>query len=582
MGNHPRASAAQPADAKTSSEFARTDEPFLMETVAARIRRIEADPLPANIPALLQEAARDAPDRDAIHIIATGETLTYADLRDKVARLANGLLARGVRPGGHVAVMLPNVMAMPLTWLALARLGAVMVPVNTRYTGRELHHLLVDSEASHLVIDHGLLSSFRQMPADLPEIERRLIVVGPNADAVQSWGALVEASPAGFPDLPEPALDDLMNIQYTSGTTGLPKGCMLTHRYWLTCAKAYSDCDELSYRRILAGNPFFYMTPQWLLLMAFMQRATLFVASHRSLTHYMAWIRTHRIEFCLVPFDVLTQRPPEPDDSRNEMKRGNIYIHRKERHAEMEERFGFPVRTAFGMTEIGMGTFTPLEAREMTGSGSCGMAAPFRECRIADVDGEALGPGQIGELQFRGPGLLQGYYRNPQATAAAFIDGWFRSGDLATRDARGFYTIVGRIKEMIRRAGENISAAEVEEVLLGLPGIAEAAAVAVPDELRGEEIKAYLVLNEGLDPKDLPPRQVIAHCARQLAPFKIPRYLHYRTEPLPRSTSGKVRKPDLAGVADWRIGSWDRVQDTWLGEAARASADLRGSSDGAR
>jgi acyl-CoA synthetase (AMP-forming)/AMP-acid ligase II len=553
------------------------DAPFWMQAVDARIKRIEAEPLPPNIPALLEQAACDVPDRDAIHIIATGETLTYAALREKVARLANGLLAQGVTRGGHVAVMLPNVMAMPLTWFALASLGAVMVPVNTRYTGRELHHLLVDSEASHLVIDCDHLSVFGEMPGTLPGIEKRLIVVGPDTAAGLSWEELVGNSPAELPNFPEPALDDLMNIQYTSGTTGLPKGCMLTQRYWLTCARSYSDCDGLEYRQILAGNPFFYMTPQWLLLMAFMQRATLHVASHRSLTHYMEWIRAHRIEFCLVPFDLLTHRPPAPDDAQNDMKRGNIYIHLKERHAEMEERFGFPVRTAFGMTEIGMGTFTPLEASEMTGSGCCGMAAPFRELRIADADGNVLGADQVGELQVKGPGLLQGYYRNPQASAAAFIDGWFRTGDLATCNSNGFYTIVGRIKEMIRRAGENISATEVEGVLLALPGVVETAAVAVPDEMRGEEVKAYLVLDKGLGIDDLPPSQVIAHCEKQLAAFKVPRYLHYRTEPLPRSTSGKVRKPDLLNVIDWRVGSWDRLRDAWFAELTAAPTDDRQS-----
>lgn len=264
-------------------------------------------------------------------------------------------------------------------------------------------------------------------------------------------------------------------------------------RYWLTCAKAYSDCDAQSYRRILAGNPFFYMTPQWLLLMSFFQRATLFVAPYRSLTSYANWIRDYRIQFCLFPFEVLAQVPPSPFDGVNEMIRGNIYIHRKDQHAALEDRFSFPARTAFGM------------------------AAPFRECRIADQNGTALPAGQAGELQFRGPGMLQGYYHKPEATAAAFHGEWFRSGDLAVRDDRGFVTIVGRIKEMIRRAGENISATEVESVLLALPEIMEAAAVPVLDDRRGEEVKAVLVLQSGLTRHDLPPSAVIPHCTTQLA-----------------------------------------------------------------
>lgn len=536
-----------------------------LPTVQARLRRIEAEVLPRNIPALLDEAAAEAPDTDAIHIIATGQTLTYAALREAVDRLAGGLLVAGVHRGSHVAVMLPNVIEMPLTWLALARIGAVMVPVNVRYTGREVHYTLDDSEATHLVMGEEFLPRLAAMPSPLPRLDGNVIVVGGRHEDHRSWHELATRFPLAPSALPEPDIDDLMNIQYTSGTTGFPKGCLLTQRYWLICAKSYSDCDGQSYRRILAANPFFYMTPQWLLLMAFFQRGTLYVAPHRSLTHYVEWIRNHRIQFCLFPFDVLTHQPLAPDDGVNEMIRGNIYIHRKELHAELEQRFNFPARTAFGMTEIGMGTFTPLEASEMTGSGSCGIAAPFRECRIADLEGNPVEPGKPGELLFRGPGLLLGYYRKPEATAAAFHGEWFRTGDLAVQDERGFVTIVGRIKEMIRRAGENISAAEVESVLLVLPGVAEAAVVPVPDTLRGEEVKAYLVLQPGLTQEALPPERVIAHCTATLAPFKVPRYLEYRTRPLPRSTSGKVQKPQLAAEKpDLRAGSWDSAGGRWL------------------
>jgi len=535
-----------------------------LATVRERIRRIEAEPLPAGIDVLLLQAVAAVPDTTAIHIIATGETLTYRDLLATVDRLVGGLRNAGVQRASHVAVMLPNCLEMPLTWLALARIGAVMVPLNVRYTGPELQYTLVDSDATHLVIHHEFLPALMAMPAPVAAIEGNVIVVGGRYPGARAWQDLAMAPPSARPDVPQAGLDDLMNIQYTSGTTGLPKGCMLTQRYWLTCAKAYADCDGLSYRRILAGNPFFYMTPQWLLLMSFFQRATLYVAPYRSLTHYVGWMRDYRIEFCLFPFEILAQVPPSPDDGRNSMIRGNIYIHRKELHADLERRFNFPARTAFGMTEIGMGMFTPLEAAEMNGSGSCGMAAPFRACRVADLDGNTLPPGQAGELLIRGPGMLQGYYRKPEATAAAFHGDWFRTGDLAVQDERGFVTIVGRIKEMIRRAGENISAAEVEAVLLGLPAVAEAAAIPVPDERRGEEVKAVLVLQPGLTRADLPPAQVIRHCETRLASFKLPRYIEYRALPLPRSTSGKVQKPQLlAEKPDQRAGSWDRVSNAW-------------------
>jgi acyl-CoA synthetase (AMP-forming)/AMP-acid ligase II len=160
---------------------------------------------------------------------------------------------------------------------------------------------------------------------------------------------------------------------------------------------------------------------------------------------------------------------------------------------------------------------------------------------------------------------MLGYYKKPEATALAFHGDWFRSGDLATQDKDGFVTIHGRIKEMIRRAGENISATELEAALLSLPGVAEAAVLPAPDPLRGEEVKAYIVLEGGMTANDLPPEDIIAHCASRLAPFKVPRLIEYRSGPLPRSTSGKVQKPFLAAEKQdlWK-DSWDRVNGIWL------------------
>lgn len=536
-----------------------------LEAARARYRGIESEPLPESVFALLAHAATATPDALALHFIEGGEAFTYAQLLAMVRRLANGLSAHGVERGCHVAVMLPNVPEMPVTWLALAAIGAVMVPVNTRYTAHELAYVLADSGAAHLVIHHDLVTILEDREAPPSALATIIVVGAPAKGGMLAWQDLVDRSAADFAPAVPPGLDDLLNIQYTSGTTGWPKGCLLTQRYWLTCAKAYAASDGLRYRRILSSNPFFYMTPQWLMLMAFFQGATLYVAPYLSLTRFGDWLRQYRIEFCWFPMDVMTQVAPRPDDATLSLVRGNLAIHRSELHAALEQRFGFPARAAFGMTEIGVGLIMPIEAAEMVGSGSCGIAGPFREVRIADADGTTLPPGMSGELLIRGPGILTGYHNKPEATAAAFHDDWFRTGDLAVADANGFVTIQGRIKEMIRRAGENISATEVEAALLAIPGIVEAAALPVPDALRGEEVKAYIVLGDGRNVDDLPPEQIIAQCSRRLAPFKVPRLIEYRTEPLPRSTSGKVRKPDLvAGKADLRAGSWDRVAGGWV------------------
>ncbi len=531
--------------------------PAKLQPYFDRVKQIEREPLPRNIGALLDAAASAVPDQVALHFIADERSYTYRALREVVNKAANGFAALGIGQGTHVALMMPNIPQWPITWLALARLGAVCVPINVRYTSRELEFSIEDAEVDHLVIDRQYL----RVAAELTGNRLKTILVAGEAGSGQrSWDEVVAVSDARFTSAREPILDDLMNIQYTSGTTGLPKGCLLTQRYWLTCAMVHAGADGMEHQNILATNPFFYMTPQWLTLMAFFRRGTLFIATHRSGTSTMEWIRRYRIHFSLLNKIVFDQ-PSAPLDAENEIKKVAIYGFPKQDHAALERRFGFMAREAFGMTEIGSGLFMPPEAAFMTGSGSAGLAAPFRECRIADMDGNTLPADAVGELLFRGPGLLQGYYRRPDANASGFHGEWFRTGDLARQDKYGFIYIVGRIKDMVRRAGESVAAGEVEKVLTALPQIEEAAVVPVPDALRGEEVKAYIRLKKDVKPDDLPPSVILEHCGRNLAVFKVPRYLEYRTEDFPRTPSGKIRKAELiAERPDLRIGSWDRIE----------------------
>jgi acyl-CoA synthetase (AMP-forming)/AMP-acid ligase II len=527
-----------------------------------RRRRIESEPFPANVAALLDEAAIEVPERIALDFFEDGEQITYAALRRRVNQLTNGMARQGIRRGAHVAVMLPNIAALPIAWLALARLGAVMVPMNIAYTSRELDYVINDGAVDWLVIDHDLLATLSGMERRPDRLtDRHVIVVGNTAPNCLAWNDLIVGQSDAIITPTEVGLDDLLNIQYTSGTTGFPKGCMLSHRYWLTIAKVNARRDDRIFQRILAATPFFYMDPQWMMLMAFYQRATLFVARRQSASRFMEWIRRYRVNFCLFPHIVLKQ-PPSPSDRDNEIVRVNVYGIHKETHTELEERFNLVAREAFGMTEIGSGMFMPIEATDMVGSGSCGVPSPFREVRVADPDGNTLPAGQVGELVVRGPGILQGYYNKPEATAAAFHGDWFRTGDLFQQDERGYFYIVGRVKEMIRRAGENISAREVESVLHALPEIAEAAAVPVPDETRGEEVKACVVLQPGLDRDAVTPDRILAHCTAVLARFKVPRYIAY-CDDLPKTASGKIAKHLLTNVPDPLAGCFDRVEERW-------------------
>ena len=529
-----------------------------------RRRRIEAEPLPANIGALLDQAASETPDQVAWNFFESGETVTYRALRARVNALANGLARAGIRKGSHVAVMLPNIAAFPATWLALGRLGAVMIPMNIAYTAREMEYVVQNGDVEWLIIHEDCLDTLAEPSAHGPHVApEKTFVVGSAARGFRRWADLSDGQRSDFTDPWPVALDDPMNIQYTSGTTGFPKGCILSHRYWLTIAKVNAWRDGRVYKRIMAATPFFYMDPQWLLLMAFYQRGTLFAGRRQSSTRFMSWLREHRIQFCLFP-EIVFKQPPSLSDRDNEIIRVNVYGLHKEVHAALEDRFDFIAREAFGMTECGSGLYMPIEATDMVGSGSCGRPSPFRAARIVDDDGKPVAPGAIGELQIKGPGMLQGYYKNPEATKAAFVDGWFRTGDLFRQDENDFFYIVGRIKDMIRRSGENIAAREVEAVLRGLPEIVEAAAVPVPDPTRGEEVKAYIVLGPSCAPKDLPPERIIAHCEANLARFKVPRFIAYAAA-LPKTPSGKIAKKILTqGIADLRKDSFDRIEGRWL------------------
>lgn len=513
--------------------------------------------------ALLDQAAERFGDRKAMVFFELGEELTYAELKDQADRCACALSRLGIGKGSHVAIMLPNVPQFPITWFALAKLGAVMVPVNCRYTARELAYLLNDGEADSLVIhaDYAaLLDGLGEWPASLNR--SRIIAVGGAAQGIPNqWDDLIGAAdPAARPQA-EVGLDDLLNIQYTSGTTGMPKGCMQTHRYWVSAGYVMNFIDG-PVERILATAFFFYLDTLLMTSLALHAGATVYVARQMSASRFMDWVRKYDIDFVFM-FEPIFKQPPTPVDGQNKLRLACILGFSKENHAALEARFNTIARERFGMTEGSPTLYMPNDHAHMVGSGSCGIPAPFRELTIRDDRGRQVTQGEIGELWIRGPSILRGYYKKPEANADAFRDGWFRTGDLFRQDADGYYYIVGRIKDMIRRSEENISAFEVETVLRSLPGIHEAACVPVPDEIRGEEVKAYVQLESGYTREQVAPETIFEHCAKSLAAFKVPRYLEYR-DGFDYGPSEKVEKRKLiAATDDLRKNSYDRVDQVW-------------------
>jgi len=534
-----------------------------LEPYEKQKRRIEATPLPAHFRELIDRAAERFGGRIALRFFEDDRELTFAALHEDVNRLASSLKELGVREGSHVAVMLPNRIEFPLTWLALATLGAVMVPTNNRYTSRELDYLFNDADVGFLVIDEAMLPAFESMekrPAALTE--DHVIVCGdPGRRPRHSWDALLRNGDPGFVSDAVLTGDTLLNIQYTSGTTGYPKGCMQSQRYWLItgCCMAMFNPEI---RSLLTDHPYFYMDPQWQLIWGLYGGATVNVARRMSTSRFLDWARRYKIEWAWFPKPIL-KLPEKKTDREHPIKKFHVGAISAAAILEGEARFGRKIRSAYGMTEIGGGLLVPDEIPDLEILETCGVPAPYREVRIVNEEGVDVADGEPGELLVRGDSIFQGYYKKPEANERAFIGDWFRTGDVFVRTSRGYYKIIGRIKDMIRRSSENISALEVEQAVMQLPEVLEAAAVPVPDEYRGEEVKVYVQLNDGYTKDSVPPEKIIGHCKKLLASFKVPRFIAY-VDAFPRTPSNKVEKNALvAGVEDLRAGSFDREDGQW-------------------
>ncbi|WP_199431291.1 ATP-dependent acyl-CoA ligase [Qaidamihabitans albus] len=509
---------------------------------------------PGELAGLLTSAARRWPDTDAWVFDATGERLTFADVDRRSGELASALAALGTEPGDRVAVMLPNRPEFPLLWLALARLGAVLVPVNTNYRELDGEHVLAHSGA--------------RLAVAAPEFAELLRTIAPRT-GVRRVLTVAELAPHNPPPAVRVVPEQPANIQYTSGTTGAPKGCVLPHRYWTTLAHDLATefpavgTDDI----MLTAQPFHYIDPQWNVALGLASGATLVVLDRFHPSTFWAKVREYGVTwfYCLglMP-TLLLQTPETPRDRAHRVRAITASAIPHELHAELERRWGVPWYEAFGMTETGGDIrVSPDDHDQTVGTGCIGRPSRYREAMIGDATGRPVPRGETGELLLRGIGLMHGYHADPEATARAFRDGWFHTGDLARMDGEGRVYFVGRTKDMIRRSGENVSAEEVERALVLHPAVRTAAVLAVPDPLRGEEIKAHIVLGDGYTPEEVPPADLAGFCGDKLAYFKVPRYWTYATS-LPMTPSERVAKGELRRAdEDPRVGAYDRVEGRW-------------------
>ncbi len=505
----------------------------------------------------LRRAAHEVPERPFIRMMQ-GEW-SYRAIDEEADRLAAGLQRLGVARGEHVSLLLPNCIAFVALWFALARLGAVAVPVNTSFRGALLADA-IDLVRSRLIVVHAdLMPRFAEVSARLAQVEQVVLLGDSSARCVQPTlpfaqlraGALVIVEPQPPICANEPCL-----LLYTSGTTGRSKAAIIPHRFVLGHGQLAIEGLGLRSDDVLyCPYPLFHLDATVMTVVpALLLRAVAAIGQRFSASRYWDEVRALRatvFDFMGATLTMLWKQPASKRD-RDHRARLGWGVPLPDWAPRFEARFGCRLVELYGLTEAGAMIYTPLD--EPRRAGSCGKPIGSFDISLQDEDGFEVPLGTPGELCLRArePGLIMdGYYGMPEATLAAFRHLWFHTGDLLKRDADGYLYFVGRRKDMVRRRGENISAAEVEQALESHPDVLACAVYGVPSEMTEEDVMAAVVPRAGAQ---LAAAQLIEWCEGRLARFMLPRYVRF-VDALPKTPTDKIEK--------FRLREQGVTADTW-------------------
>ena len=505
---------------------------------------IHRSPVPdVEIPAIpltqyvLQEADR-VPDRPALIDGPTGRTYTYGQLKGMIHSFAGGLAARGLGPGDTIALMAPNIPEYAIVFHGAAVAGVAVSTINPTYTAEEVRFQLNDSRATLLITIGMFLETAKEAIEGTPTSE--IVIIGDAIDGTTPVSALFGQPIA---QVPVDVANDVVVIPYSSGTTGFPKGVMLTHRNLLANLVQLEDALSVTDGEVvLAVLPFFHIYGMQVLMNEFLSRgATIVTLPRFDLEQALSIIQERRISrFFVVPPIVLALAKHPLVDQYDISSLTQVFSGAAPLSAELANeaaaRIGCDVVQGFGMTEL-----SPVSHATMMGNdrpGTVGVTIPNTECRIVDpATGEDQGVGGVGELWVRGPQVMKGYLNNPEATAATIDrDGWLHSGDIATIDEDGFVSIVDRLKELIKYKGFQVAPAELEALLLTHPAIADAAVVGVPDVEAGEIPRAFVVVKAG---QSVTTEEITAYMTDRVSTYKVIRDVVI-TDAIPKSASGKI------------------------------------------
>lgn len=531
---------------------------------------------------MLSNIAKKYPTKLAVKYIEVNYTRTYYEFNKEVDKYAKGLLGMGIGKGDHVAIWATNYPEWLILFFATARIGAVLVTVNTNYKEAELEYLLSNSDSKALFICDGIkdIDCEKIIYSVCPELKtskpgelrneklpflRYVVSLDNWYDGMYNWSQIpyfgVLISNEEFNAIKHSIdPDDVVNMQYTSGTTGFPKGVMLTHNNIVNNGKAIGDCMKFSSRdKLCIPVPFFHCFGMVLAIMAAVTHGAAMVP----LLWYTPMKVMHAVEYekCTAVHGVPTMfiRILEHRDFgrydfsslRTGIMAGSPCPVKVMRDV-VDKMHMSEITITYGQTEASPAcTMTtvddPLEIRVNT----VGKEMPFMETKIVDPDtGEDLPDDMPGEFVVRGYNVMKGYYKMPEATAAAIDkDGWLHTGDLAIRDANGYYRITGRIKDMIIRGGENIFPKEIEDFIYTHPDVVDVQIVGVPSEKYGEEAYAFVIKRPG---SSVTEKDIQTYVANNMARHKVPSYVEF-IDQMPMTASGKIQKFVLRDMAKAKL-----------------------------
>ncbi|MFX1374512.1 MAG: class I adenylate-forming enzyme family protein [Promethearchaeota archaeon] len=497
--------------------------------------------------------------KDKVFLFWKDTTVSYTQLNEFTNKVANFLYDLGIRKGDKVSVYLPNMLEYVYLYLGIPKIGAVTGPVNALFKAREVKFVVDHSEAKILVTIPQFMEVVNEIKNDLPNLKHVIVIGEPVENTLNFWELMESASTKAPPKVKIKEKEDIAAILYTSGTTGFPKGVLQTHFNIRRNAEMIQEFlkarEDFRFMLIL---PLFHVNAQIVTVMAPLSigASCILTPGFSAQTHWETVAKYKASTFSAVPtiLSILLRMPHENLDlSSLEFVICGAAPLPVEVFSEFENTFECKIVEGYGLTEGTCASSVnplPTETEDKRKVGSIGIPLPCNEMKIVNEKGEDVPPNTKGEIIIRGDNVMKEYFKNPEANAETLKKGWLYTGDIGHMDEDGFFFITDRKKDMIIRGGENIYPREIEEVLYSHPAVSLATVIGVRDKIYGELPKAFIVLKKN---KSITEEEIINYCKKNLADFKIPKYVEFRDD-LQQTPTGKIMKQPLREEEEAKTG----------------------------